>query len=133
MKLRLIPAMVLLLTVTACGATPAASAAGEPRSGGDLVWAVETEPLTFNPHQYAQAKARLLVWNSFESLFTHDAQGNYVAWLATGIEGGGLTYTIRLRTDVTFHDGGGSTRPRSRRTSTSCSPRATTRRSRPCS
>ncbi|GAB7036548.1 MULTISPECIES: ABC transporter substrate-binding protein [Catenuloplanes] len=105
MRSRLLPAVILSLLLAACGSAPAASAAGEPRSGGDLVWAVETEPLTFNPHQYAQAKARPLVWNSFEALFTHDEQGNYVPWLATGIEGGDREYTIRLRTGVTFHDG----------------------------
>ncbi|MDR7275744.1 ABC transporter substrate-binding protein [Catenuloplanes atrovinosus] len=105
MRLRLIPAAAALVLLAACGAAPAPSAAGEPRSGGDLIWAVETEPLTLNPHQYAQAKARLLVWNSFEALFTHDERGDYVPWLATGIESDGRTYTIRLRTDVTFHDG----------------------------
>ncbi|MET7948446.1 hypothetical protein [Micromonospora sp. NPDC005324] len=54
----------LLAVVAGCstGAAPAAEAAGQPRSGGTLTWAVETEPITLNPHQYAQAKARLLVW-----------------------------------------------------------------------
>ncbi|GIG88438.1 ABC transporter substrate-binding protein [Plantactinospora endophytica] len=82
-------------------------AAGPPRSGGTLTWAIETEPITLNPHQYAQAKARLLVWNSFEALLTHDRDGNLVPWLATGyqVAPDGLSYTVALRTDVTFHDG----------------------------
>ncbi|MBM7085040.1 ABC transporter substrate-binding protein [Micromonospora humidisoli] len=100
-------AAVLALAGCATATTPAAEAAGRPRPGGALTWAVETEPITLNPHQYAQAKARLLVWNSFESLLTYDAQGRPVPWLATGwqITPDGLTYTLPLRTGVTFTDG----------------------------
>jgi peptide/nickel transport system substrate-binding protein len=108
MRRRALMAIGLLALTAACGNPSApAAGAGEPRSGGDLIWAVETEPLTFNPHQYSQAKARLLVWNSFEALFTHDDKGDYVPWLATGYESApdGLSYTVRLRTGVTFHDG----------------------------
>ncbi|WP_410813987.1 ABC transporter substrate-binding protein [Micromonospora sp. 067-2] len=89
------------------GTVPAAEAAGQPRTGGALTWAVETEPITLNPHQYAQAKARLLVWNSFESLLTYDKQGKLVPWLATGWQGtpDGRTYTLTLRDGISFSDG----------------------------
>lgn len=100
--------LALALFLTACSGDVERSAeAGGPVSGGSLTWAVETEPLTFNPHQYAQAKARLLVWNTFEALLTHDDRGGYVPWLATGYEVSpdGKTYTFRLRRDVTFTDG----------------------------
>ncbi|WP_436520323.1 ABC transporter substrate-binding protein [Actinoplanes sp. HUAS TT8] len=109
--MRHFPAIVVttLLLVAGCSAGTSASSAdaGKPVSGGSLTWAVETEPITFNPHQYAQAKARLLVWNSFEALLTHDDKGGYVPWLATGYEVSpdGKTYTFKLRTDVTFSDG----------------------------
>ena len=64
--------MLAAVALLAAGCGGAASgdpgaAAGAPVAGGKLTWAVETEPVTFNPHQYAQAKARLLVWNSFEA------------------------------------------------------------------
>ncbi|MEU8216511.1 ABC transporter substrate-binding protein [Micromonospora taraxaci] len=99
----------LLAVVAACstGAAPAAETAGQPRSGGTLTWAVETEPITLNPHQYAQAKARLLVWNTFESLLTYDKQGKLAPWLATGWQAApdGLSYTLTLRDGVTFSDG----------------------------
>ncbi|MCX5064405.1 ABC transporter substrate-binding protein [Micromonospora lupini] len=99
----------LLAVLAGCstGAAPAAEAAGEPRSGGALTWAVETEPITLNPHQYAQAKARLLVWNTFESLLTYDKQGKLVPWLATGWQAApdGRSYTLTLRDGVTFTDG----------------------------
>ncbi|MEV8512200.1 ABC transporter substrate-binding protein [Dactylosporangium sp. NPDC051484] len=80
---------------------------GAPVQGGKLTWGIETEPITFNPHQYAQAKARLLVWNSFEGLLTHDDKGGYIPWLAKSysVSADGLTYTFKLRDDVTFHDG----------------------------
>lgn len=101
-------AAVLALAVAGCATTtPAVEAAGQPRSGGALTWAVETEPITLNPHQYSQAKARLLVWNSFESLLTYDARGALVPWLATGwlATPDGLRYTLSLRAAVTFTDG----------------------------
>ncbi|GIE91652.1 ABC transporter substrate-binding protein [Actinoplanes regularis] len=99
-----------LLVVAGCsdGSSGSTADAGAPVSGGSLTWAVETEPITFNPHQYAQAKARLLVWNTFEALLTHDDQGGYLPWLATGYEVSpdGKAYTFKLRTGVTFSDGG---------------------------
>ncbi|WP_229403347.1 ABC transporter substrate-binding protein [Micromonospora okii] len=99
----------LLAVAAGCAnaAGPAGEAAGQPRSGGSLTWAVETEPITLNPHQYAQAKARLLVWNTFESLLTYDKQGKLVPWLATGWQTApdGLSYTLTLRDGVTFSDG----------------------------
>ncbi|MEH1017609.1 ABC transporter substrate-binding protein [Micromonospora sp. CPCC 206060] len=111
-RLRNLTTVVLtaLLTVTAgcsTGSAPAAEAAGRPRSGGTLTWAIETEPVTLNPHQYAQAKARLLVWNTFESLLTYDQQGKLVPWLATGWQAApdGRSYTLTLRDKVAFSDG----------------------------
>ncbi|MFI1995752.1 ABC transporter substrate-binding protein [Actinoplanes sp. NPDC020271] len=100
---------IALLTVAGCsgGQSGSTADAGAPVSGGSLTWAVETEPITFNPHQYAQAKARLLVWNTFEALLTHDDKGGYLPWLASGYEVSpdGRTYTFKLRTGVTFSDG----------------------------
>ncbi|SCG40754.1 ABC transporter substrate-binding protein [Micromonospora humi] len=99
----------LLVTLAGCstGPAPAAGTAGAPRSGGTVTWAVETEPITLNPHQYAQAKVRLLVWNTFESLLTYDQQGRLVPWLATAWQAApdGLSYTLTLRDKVTFSDG----------------------------
>ncbi|WP_306207582.1 ABC transporter substrate-binding protein [Actinoplanes sp. RD1] len=98
----------LALALTACSASPQTTAdAGQPVSGGSLTWGIETEPITFNPHLYAQAKARLLVWNTFEALLTHDERGGYRPWLATGYEAAadGKAYTVKLRTGITFSDG----------------------------
>ncbi len=112
-RIRPAAALVTLTLALTAACSPGSSGAagpadaGRPVSGGSLTWAIETEPITFNPHQYAQAKARLLVWNTFEALLTHDGQGGYVPWLATGydVSADGKTYTFTLRTDVTFSDG----------------------------
>jgi peptide/nickel transport system substrate-binding protein len=100
-------ALAVVLAGCSSSGSDAAADAGQPVSGGSLTWGIETEPITFNPHQYAQAKARLLVWNSFEGLLTHDGDGKLVPWLATGYDTApdGLSYTFKLRTGVTFTDG----------------------------
>jgi peptide/nickel transport system substrate-binding protein len=103
-------ATATLLLLAACSGTTTAEAgadAGQPVSGGSLTWGIETEPITLNPHQYAQAKARLLVANAYEGLLTHDANGGYVPLLATGYQAAadGRSYTFKLRTGVTFSDG----------------------------
>ncbi|MER7003956.1 ABC transporter substrate-binding protein [Dactylosporangium sp. NPDC000555] len=97
----------LLLAGCQSAAADPDAGAGAPVQGGKLTWGIETEPVTFNPHQYSQAKARLLVWNSFEGLLTHDDKGGFVPWLAKSysVSADGLTYTFKLRDDVTFHDG----------------------------
>ncbi|WP_305783199.1 ABC transporter substrate-binding protein [Symbioplanes lichenis] len=102
-------AALALTLAAACdaGAGQTTADAGQPVDGGALTWGIETEPITFNPHLYAQAKARLLVWNAYEALLTHDDQGGYRPWLATGFEAAadGKAYTVTLRTGVTFSDG----------------------------
>ncbi|WP_433717661.1 ABC transporter substrate-binding protein [Actinoplanes sp. CA-051413] len=103
-------AATLLLLAACSGTTSSAEAgadAGQPVSGGSLTWGIETEPITLNPHQYAQAKARLLVANAYEGLLTHDANGGYVPLLAGGYQAAadGRSYTFKLRTGVTFSDG----------------------------
>src|SRR3954451_21865688 len=105
----LLIAAVTTVFVAGCsgrGGTDSA-AAGDPVSGGTLTWGIETEPITLNPHQYAQAKARLLVWNNFESLLTHDDKGGYVPLLASGSAASpdGWSSPVKLRTVVTFSDG----------------------------
>ncbi|WP_433223265.1 ABC transporter substrate-binding protein [Dactylosporangium sp. CS-047395] len=110
MRRYLLSLAAVTLLAAGCGGTAAGdpgAAAGAPVAGGRLTWAVETEPVTFNPHQYAQAKARLLVWNSFEALLTHDDKGGYLPWLAKSYEASadGRQYTFKLRDDVTFTDG----------------------------
>ncbi|WP_261808720.1 ABC transporter substrate-binding protein [Nonomuraea sp. C10] len=97
---RILPA--LLLTLAACGAQPVQTARTT-----SLTWAVETQPITLNPQLWAQNKARLLVFNQFDALLSKAADGSFGPWLATAwtVSDDGLTYTLDLRDDVTFHDG----------------------------
>lgn len=100
---RLVPPLLLALVLTAaCGAQPTGN---DP--GTSLVWAVETQPITLNPHQWAQNKARLLVFNQFDALLSKAEDGSFLPWLATAwkVSDDGRTYTLDLRQDVTFHDG----------------------------
>ncbi|AWS41585.1 ABC transporter substrate-binding protein [Streptosporangium sp. 'caverna'] len=99
-------ALAGVLTLAACGSEAPAATAGEG-GGGSLVWAVETQPITFNPHQWGQNKARLLVHNQFDNLIARGKNGEFLPWLAKDweVSKDGLTYTFRLREDVTFHDG----------------------------
>ncbi|GAA2208176.1 ABC transporter substrate-binding protein [Nonomuraea monospora] len=100
---RLIP--VLLLALTACGAQPAAQP--EAAAPTSLTWAIETQPITLNPQQWAQNKVRLLVFNQFDALLTRNKDGSFGPWLAKEwkVSDDELTYTLTLRDDVTFHDG----------------------------
>ncbi|WP_261985887.1 MULTISPECIES: ABC transporter substrate-binding protein [Microbispora] len=95
---------ILVAALAACGSqTPSEQTGG----GTSLTWAVETEPITFNPHLWAQNKARLLVFNQFDALLARGEDGSFVPWLATSwrVSDDGRTYTLELRDDVTFQDG----------------------------
>ncbi|SDL75337.1 ABC transporter substrate-binding protein [Nonomuraea jiangxiensis] len=97
---RLIPA--LLLALTACGAPAAQDARATT-----LTWAIETQPITLNPQLWSQNKVRLLVFNQFDALISRGEDGSFQPWLARSwqVSDDGLTYTLDLRDDVTFHDG----------------------------
>ncbi|GLW08673.1 peptide ABC transporter [Microtetraspora sp. NBRC 13810] len=103
MRLRVL-AVAAVLSLGACG-TGGETAA--PAADASLVWAVETQPITFNPHLWAQNKARLLVHNQFDALVHKTADGGFEPWLAKSweVSGDGREYTLHLREDVTFHDG----------------------------
>jgi peptide/nickel transport system substrate-binding protein len=98
---RILP--VLVLALAACGAQPSAQQA----QAATLTWAIETQPITLNPQQWAQNKVRLLVFNQFDALLSRGRDGAFEPWLAKSwkVSDDGLSYTFELRDDVTFHDG----------------------------
>ncbi|MEV4110113.1 ABC transporter substrate-binding protein [Nonomuraea sp. NPDC049695] len=98
---RLTP-LLLVAALAACGAQPAQEAAAT-----SLTWAIETQPITLNPQLWAQNKVRLLVFNQFDALISKAEDGTFRPWLAKSwkVSDDGLTYTLDLRDDVTFHDG----------------------------
>ncbi|MEV0379437.1 ABC transporter substrate-binding protein [Nonomuraea sp. NPDC050643] len=98
---RLTP-LLLVAVLSACGAQVAQT----PQTT-TLTWAIETQPITLNPQLWSQNKARLLVFNQFDALVSRGEDGSFQPWLAKSwkVSDDGLTYTLDLRDDVTFHDG----------------------------
>lgn len=99
---------ILLGTAATFMSTRVAWAENGAESGrGTLIFGVESEPTTLNPHLNGQAKARVILRNIYDTLLARDAQGGFVPWLATGydVSDDGLRYTFTLRPDVRFHDG----------------------------
>ncbi len=96
----------LLLSACSSGESTA-PADGNPVSGGNLTWGIETEPSTLNPHLNGQDKVKLVLRNTFESLLSRKDDGGYVPWLADSydVSADGTAYTFKLRQGVTFTDG----------------------------
>jgi peptide/nickel transport system substrate-binding protein len=99
-------ASALLLAGCAPTSTPAATSA--PVSGGTLTYATGFgEPDCLDPHNGGNMPQALVGTNFLESLFSQDADGKIVPWLATAgtPSADGLTWDITLRDDVQFTDG----------------------------
>ncbi|BEL07155.1 ABC transporter substrate-binding protein [Actinoplanes sichuanensis] len=96
-------AAVALLALTACSA-PATP--GSTSAGGAIVVATSGEPDTLNPILgYGSDGAALI----FDGLVARDAENNLIPALAAelpAVSADGRTVTAKLRTGVTFHDGG---------------------------
>jgi len=86
----------------------AAEDEGDPVAGGELAFAVESETNAFAPHTFAGTgagyNAALLI---FDPLIVRSEDGQLVPYLAESMEANeALTeFTIKLRPNVTFHDG----------------------------
>ncbi|MCS5733583.1 ABC transporter substrate-binding protein [Herbiconiux daphne] len=95
------------LLLAGCAAGPAATTA-TPASGGTLTYATGFgEPTCLDPHVGGNMPQALVGTNFVESLFSQDADGTIVPWLATSgtPSADGLSWDIALRDDVTFTDG----------------------------
>lgn len=86
---------------------PAAGAAGTPVRGGTAIYAVDTEPVSFDIHASPQDITGEIQRNVFDSLVAEDAQGQFHPWLATSWQNSAdlTSYTFTLRQDVKFSDG----------------------------
>jgi peptide/nickel transport system substrate-binding protein len=86
----------------------AAQDAGEPVTGGDLIFARREDNTTMDPVVAVETETIYVLNHIFETLFATSADGKTVEpWLATGHElsEDQLTWTIQLRSGVTFSDG----------------------------
>ncbi|GGC75498.1 ABC transporter substrate-binding protein [Chelatococcus reniformis] len=95
-----------LLAAAAVCAGPALAAA-QPQPGGSITFGVTTEPVCFNPQRSTQQNSFIVIRNFVDSLIAKGAGGRFLPWLATSwtISPDGKVYDLKLRPDVTFHDG----------------------------
>ena len=101
------------LLLAGCTSTPAPTPgagndAGTPVSGGTLVYASgDAEPSCLDPHVGGNYPQALVSSQYLETLYTKDAKGELVPWLATGstVSDDGLTRTVKIREGIKFTDG----------------------------
>lgn len=81
--------------------------AQEPSYGGELRVAINSNPSNLDPHRSTAYITRVVLGSVIEGLFTLDASYQPIPDLAETFEVSDdrLTYTIRLRDGITFHDG----------------------------
>ncbi|MGG5751087.1 ABC transporter substrate-binding protein [Zafaria sp. Z1313] len=95
-------------TTGSTGGGSAAPDAGDPVSGGTLVYASgDAEPDCLDPHVRGNYPQALLAGQFLETLFTKDADGEIVPWLAEGadVSDDGLEVVLTLREGIEFTDG----------------------------
>ncbi|MCW5951266.1 MAG: hypothetical protein KIT69_03290, partial [Propionibacteriaceae bacterium] len=96
-------------TQTPTDTSPASTSPGSsvPAAGGNLVWAIASEPSCFAPAYHQLISDRAVLRNLFDSLVHQEADGTFTPWLASAwtISDDATTYTFTLRDDVVFSDG----------------------------
>ncbi|MDO5752891.1 ABC transporter substrate-binding protein [Arthrobacter sp.] len=112
---RLVPAATVLaaaLVLASC--SPAATSsdtsadAGTPVTGGTLVYASgDAEPTCLDPHVGGNYPQALVASQFLETLYTKDADGKLIPWLAedSTVSEDGLTRTVKIRDGIKFTDG----------------------------
>lgn len=78
-----------------------------PSSGGNLTFAMDTEPSCLDPQVSGLDAAALIDRNIVDSLVSMGQDGSFHPWLAQSwkISGKGRTYTFTLRSGAKFQDG----------------------------
>jgi len=98
----------LLASCSAGAGSDSTEENAKPVAGGTLVYASgDAEPSCLDPHVGGNYPQALVASQYLESLFTKDADGKIIPWLAesTEVSEDGLTRTITLRDGITFTDG----------------------------
>jgi peptide/nickel transport system substrate-binding protein len=99
--------------VAACGGSTTGSGANTaaktlaPKSGGNLLIDVKTEPQGYNPLVFPNGDVRWLSGQIVDGLYEFDGDGAIVANLAVGAPSttDGKTWTVNLKSGVKFHNG----------------------------
>lgn len=108
MKLRQSILAATALTAVALAAMPSNAQGFQcPRTGGDLIFALESQVPGLDQHASNSSATRNVAMNMFETLVTRDENMNPILELAETLEtsADGLTYTFRLRQGIKFHNG----------------------------
>ena len=95
------------------GVRGAAAQTATPQKGGQIIVGISQEPQNFNPLMPTIESQRGVHMAIFDDLWRIDARGNFVPDLAVamptqangGISKDGTVFTVKLRTDVKWHDG----------------------------
>ena len=106
-------ALTMALALGGCGAADdsgdgGSATGGAPTKGGDLTIARSADIISMDKTTTFDNNSIRVMEQIMEPLFHSSADGSELEpWLASGytISDDGLTYTIKLRTDVTFSDG----------------------------
>src|ERR1041384_4139644 len=110
MRRRPLPSMLILFVVLAAGVLPLA-AQDKPRSGGELVFVVPSEPPHYDGHQeetvgvtrpIAPHCNTLLRVDPFDKTGTKPGGDLAESWTVSKDQ---LTYTFKIRKGAKFHDG----------------------------
>jgi len=100
--------VIVLLLLAALGLASTAFAQGEPHHGGSLRVAITGDPPALDPHTSTAVIVLEVASHIVEYLYVRDADGLVQPMLAAAlpeVSDDGLTYTIRIREGVPFHDG----------------------------
>ncbi|MFQ4150240.1 ABC transporter substrate-binding protein [Arthrobacter sp. LAPM80] len=107
-------ATALAAALALAGCTPSGTTsdtgadAGSPVTGGTLVYASgDAEPSCLDPHVGGNYPQALVASQYLETLYTKDASGKLIPWLAEGstVSEDGLTRTVKIRGGISFTDG----------------------------
>ena len=106
--------LVISLVLAGCSSEEKSNATGttsteeqEAISGGELTYALATNPDTLDPHVSAYAVATRVIKGLFETLVYQGEDNKIEPWLATEweVSEDQKSYTFKLREGVKFHDG----------------------------
>lgn len=108
-------AIILIAVMVPAGCSPKEEAEGagpetstDPTFGGTLKIVIDAEPPTIDMHVSTTTLVYHVGWHIFEQLYTLDENFDIIPMLAAGlpeISEDKLTYTIKLREGITFHNG----------------------------
>lgn len=106
----------IAFTFSACGGSKSTDSspgeepkvASEPQKGGILKVVIDADPPTIDPHSSTTTLAFVVGYHIFEGLYTLDEEFKPIPMLAQDlpeISEDNLTYTIKLRSGLKFHNG----------------------------